>query len=188
MDGSETISSDDFKKIKEFMNSMVLQSKTCNDSVHFGVIQYSSKPRIEFRLNKFKRKSEIAQAINNIKQMNEEIAIGLAIQYASSYFESSEGARPRSKKVLIVITNGMSSDDVVQPSINLRNKGIDIFSVGIGEVDSTQLRDISGNQDNTFSSINYDELKFLQNKLSLKVYSSAQSKSSLYKFCRYKFN
>ncbi|XP_062848369.1 collagen alpha-6(VI) chain [Trichomycterus rosablanca] len=174
MDGSDTISSDNFKKIKEFMNSMVFKSRMCNESVQFGVIQYSSHPQIEFPLNKFKQRSEIVEAIDNIQQLQEEISTGLALQYAINYFDSSEGARLGAKKVLIVITNGMSNDDVAQPSKALRDKGITIYSVGIGEVDSTQLREISGSQDNTFLSINYDELQFLQKKLSLKVYSSAQ--------------
>jgi collagen type VI alpha len=51
IDASESISPKDFKKMKEFMERMVNQSNIGPDEIQIGLLQFSSTPQEEFRLN-----------------------------------------------------------------------------------------------------------------------------------------
>lgn len=44
--------------------------------------------------------------------------------------------------------DGRSHDNVVNPSNNLKNNGVIVYAVGIGNVNVNELRDISSDPDN----------------------------------------
>ncbi|XP_026769414.3 collagen alpha-6(VI) chain-like [Pangasianodon hypophthalmus] len=183
IDGSGNTGPEDFSKIKEFMNTTVSKFKIDKNSVQVGVVQFSSYSNTEFALNKFSDKSQMQQAINemqqqeqpikNMKQLGEGTKTGAALNFVSEYFDPPEGGRSNAPQFLIMITNGRSMDDVAQPAQALRNKSITIYSIGLSDSNSTQLREISGTQDIVFLDRDDDILNFLDKVLLLKICKSA---------------
>lgn len=186
VEGSGSTAPEDFSKIKEFMNTAVSKFLIGKNSVQVGVVQFSSYSKAEFALNKFSDKSQIQQAINemqqqeqpikNMKQLEEGTQTGAALNFVSAYFDPSEGGRSNAPQFLIMITNGRSMDDIAQPVQALRNKSITIYSIGMGDFNSTQLKDISGTQELVFLDRHDDVLNFLDKVFLLKICKSADSK------------
>ncbi|XP_072536172.1 collagen alpha-6(VI) chain [Salminus brasiliensis] len=173
VDGSWSIGTEDFLKMKKFINTTISKLKIEKDGVRVGLVQFSTDPAAEFQLNTYYDSRQMMEAVNGINQMNKNTLIGRALTYLSPYFDPPKGGRPNIPKFLIVITDGESQDEVDVPARALRDKGVTIYSIGVGEAKSSQLRNISGSPAQVFMERNFDALASLNKKLLLKICVSA---------------
>ncbi|XP_015995740.2 collagen alpha-4(VI) chain isoform X4 [Rousettus aegyptiacus] len=169
IDGSESISSKDFEKMKEFMKRMVNQSNIGADEIRIGLLQFSSTPQEEFRLNQYSSKVDIHKAISNVQQMNDGTYTGKALNFTLPFFDSSRGGRPSVYQYLIVITDGVARDNVAIPAKALRDKNIIIFAIGVGEAKNSQLLEITNDQDKVYYEENFESLQNLEKEILYKV-------------------
>lgn len=167
MDGSNSIHPDDFRKMKEFLASVIQDFDISNNRVRIGAAQFSHTYRPEFPLGRFISKKEISFQIENIKQIFGYTHIGAALRQVGHYFRPDMGSRIHTgtPQVLLVLTDGQSQDEVAQAAEELRHKGIDIYSVGIGDVDDQQLVQITGTADKKLTVHNFDELKKVKKRI-----------------------
>ncbi|KAF7459769.1 hypothetical protein GHT09_020250 [Marmota monax] len=169
IDGSESISPKDFEKMKEFMERMVNQSNISADEIQIGLLQFSSTPQEEFRLNQYSSKVDILRAILAVQQMNDGTRTGKALNFTLPFFDSSRGGRPNILQYLIVITDGVSQDNVAIPAKALRDRNIIIFAIGVGEAKSSQLFEITNDRDNIYYEEKFESLQNLEKKILYKV-------------------
>ncbi|XP_043921565.1 collagen alpha-6(VI) chain-like [Protopterus annectens] len=167
MDGSESINAKDFTYMMKFAQSLVNKFDIGEDRVKVGLIQFSDETKAEFELRP--NKPEILQAINEIQQMQSGTKTGRALSFVSEYFESNRGGRPDLSQNLIVVTDGESRDEVVKPAKALRQKGINIFAIGVAKANTTQLEEISGNKAKVFYQGNFEGLKYLERDILLGI-------------------
>nr|XP_045759761.1 collagen alpha-6(VI) chain isoform X4 [Mirounga angustirostris] len=167
MDGSNSIHPDDFKKMKEFLASVVQDFDVSVNRVRIGAAQFSHTYRPEFPLGTFIGKEEISFQIGNIQQIFGYTHIGAALRHVGHYFQPDMGSRINAgtPQVLLVLTDGQSQDEVAQAAEDLRHKGIDIYSVGIGDVDDQQLIQITGTADKKLTVHNFDELTKVKKRI-----------------------
>ncbi|XP_025871291.1 collagen alpha-6(VI) chain [Vulpes vulpes] len=167
MDGSNSIHPDDFKKMKEFLASVVQDFDVSVNRVRIGAAQFSHTYRPEFPLGTFIGKKEISFQIENIQQIFGYTHIGAALREVGDYFRPDMGSRINAgtPQVLLVLTDGQSQDEVAQAAEELRHKGIDIYSVGIGDVDDQQLIQITGTADKKLTVHNFDELTKVKKRI-----------------------
>ncbi|XP_012412427.1 collagen alpha-6(VI) chain [Trichechus manatus latirostris] len=175
MDGSNSIHPDDFKKMKEFLATVVQDFDVKHNRVRIGAAQFSDSYRPEFPLGRFTGEKEISLQIGNIKQIFGYTHIGAALRKVGHYFRSDMGSRINAgtPQVLLVLTDGRSQDDVAQAAEDLRHKGISIYSVGIGDVDDQELIQITGSADKKMTVENFDELKKAQKRIVRNICTSA---------------
>lgn len=167
MDGSESIDSKDFTSMMAFAQSLVNKSDIGEERVRVGLIQFSHQANVEFQL-RF-NKPEILQAIQEVRQMSGGTNTGKALSYAAEYFESNRGGRPNLSQYLIIVTDGQSQDEVVEPAKALRDKGINIFAIGVAKANTTQLEEISGSKAKVFYKENFEGLKYLERSILLDI-------------------
>uniref|UniRef100_A0A286XTB4 Collagen type VI alpha 6 chain n=2 Tax=Cavia porcellus TaxID=10141 RepID=A0A286XTB4_CAVPO len=167
MDGSNSIHPSDFKKMKEFLASVVQDFDVSLKTVRIGAAQFSDSYRPEFSLGAFAGEKEISFQIENIQQIFGYTHLGAALQKVSQYFQPDMGSRINTgtPQVLLVLTDGRSQDEVAQAAEELRHKGVDIYSVGIGDVDDQQLIQITGTADKKLTVHNFDELKKVKKRI-----------------------
>uniref|UniRef100_H3A0C7 VWFA domain-containing protein n=1 Tax=Latimeria chalumnae TaxID=7897 RepID=H3A0C7_LATCH len=136
MDGSRSISPDNFKLMKKFMKEVVNTFVIDNNRVQVGVAQYSTDRRKEFYLNELDTSNEILNRIDSISQMDQDTYTGEALKFVKKFFEPSNGGRKNQgvPQKLLVITDGVSHDAVGEAAEALRQQNINIIAVGIGEV------------------------------------------------------
>ncbi|TEA41728.1 hypothetical protein DBR06_SOUSAS26310007, partial [Sousa chinensis] len=167
MDGSNSIHPDDFKKMKKFLASVVQDFDVSVNRVRIGAAQFSHTYRPEFPLGTFIGKKEISFQIENIQQIFGYTHIGSALRQVGHYFQPDMGSRINTgtPQVLLVLTDGQSQDEVAQAAEELRHRGINIYSVGIGDVDDQQLVQITGTADKKLTVHNFDELKKVKKRI-----------------------
>lgn len=167
MDGSNSIHEDDFKKMKTFLASIVQDFDVRANRVRIGAAQFSHTYRSEFPLGTFVGKKEISLQIENIQQIFGYTHIGAALQMVGQFFRPDMGSRINTgtPQVLLVLTDGQSQDEVAQAAEDLRHKGIDIYSVGIGNVDDQQLIQITGTASKKLTVDNFDELQKVKKRI-----------------------
>nr|XP_005545785.1 PREDICTED: collagen alpha-4(VI) chain-like isoform X1 [Macaca fascicularis]XP_005545786.1 PREDICTED: collagen alpha-4(VI) chain-like isoform X1 [Macaca fascicularis] len=169
IDGSESISPEDFEKMKRFVASMVNQSNIGTDGIQIGLLQFSSIPQEEFRLNQYSSKVDIYSAIFDVQQMRDGTRTGKALNFTLPFFDSSKGGRPTVQQYLIVITDGVAQDNVIIPAKALRDKNIIIFAIGVGEAKKSQLLEITNDEDKVYHDVNFEALQNLEKEILSKV-------------------
>ncbi|XP_074228313.1 collagen alpha-6(VI) chain isoform X2 [Camelus bactrianus] len=167
MDGSNSIHPDDFRKMKDFLASIVEDLDVGADRVRVGAAQFSHTYRPEFPLGAWGGRQAVSSRIARVQQIFGYTHIGAALRQVGRYFRPDAGSRigAGAPQVLLVLTDGQSQDEVAQAAEELRHKGVDIYSVGIGDVDDQQLVQITGTADKKLTVHNFDELKKVKKRI-----------------------
>ncbi|XP_018425152.1 PREDICTED: collagen alpha-1(VII) chain-like [Nanorana parkeri] len=141
IDGSSSIGRANYRMIKTFMEGLVIPfvNVVGQDTVRFGVVQYSDDPRTEFEFSRYRNGSDVIQAIRNLGYKGGNTRTGAGLRYAADNFFGPGTIRANVPKIAILITDGKSQDDVDEPSERLKSQGIKIFAVGIKNADSREL-------------------------------------------------
>nr|XP_014349269.1 PREDICTED: von Willebrand factor A domain-containing protein 2-like [Latimeria chalumnae] len=129
LDGSYSIGKGSFERSKHFA------AKLCNvldinpDRVRIGVIQFSSRPKLEFALDVYPTQEEAKEAIKRIHFRGGSTDIGRAIKHVLK--KGFPGGRLNVPKIMILLTDGKSQDNIIGPARFAKNSGIAIFAVGV---------------------------------------------------------
>ncbi|XP_078594526.1 uncharacterized protein LOC144872337 [Branchiostoma floridae x Branchiostoma japonicum] len=168
VDGSTSILPEDFEKVKTFLNNVVGQFDIGPTATQVGVVQYSSSPQQEFALNAHSSLLSLQQAIANIIIIGRGTSTGAALTFVRDVaLTAANGARPGVSKIVVVVTDGASGDDVFLPSQNLRIDGVITFAIGVTNyVADWQLSDIAGSPDRVFTATDFDALDDIKVTLS----------------------
>lgn len=155
--------------MKGFMKRMVNHANIGADEIQIGLLQFSSTPQEEFRLNQYSSKVDIHRAISDVQQMNHGTYTGKALTFTLPFFDSPRGGRPSVHQYLIVITDGVAQDNVAIPAKALRDRNIIIFAIGVGAAKSAQLLEITNDPQKVYYEENFESLQNLEKKILLKV-------------------
>ncbi|KAM9308136.1 collagen alpha-6(VI) chain-like [Gastrophryne carolinensis] len=165
VDSSGSIGQENFNKMKTFMKSLVNQTKVGPNLIQFGVVQFSDTPMEVLQLNKNNDKETIWDSIDKMNYMAETTYTGEALRFVADYFTEGKGARPRVKKILILITDGEAHDEVSTPAASLRSSGVTINSVGVFNAVKSQLFEISGKMERVHYIETFDILNMIEDEL-----------------------
>uniref|UniRef100_A0A8C7KFM2 Collagen alpha-1(XII) chain n=1 Tax=Oncorhynchus kisutch TaxID=8019 RepID=A0A8C7KFM2_ONCKI len=144
IDGSWSIGDESFSKVIQFVFSMI----GAFDIIHPGgmqvsFVQYSDSAKTEFKLNTYQDKGRTLAALQLVRYMGGNTKTGVALKHVGEkVFTSDNGMRKHVPKVLVVVTDGRSQDEVQKSASNLIHSGYSVFVVGVADVDMTELRNI----------------------------------------------
>lgn len=166
VDGSTSITLRKFRSMQTFMESIVNQTTVGKDLTRFGVILYSTDPKSVFTLNKYTSKREVLQAIAALKSPYGDTYTSKALGYSLQFFGAENGGRAALQvpQILMVITDGDATDrnNLVAPSVALRNNRISVVSIGVEGANRTQLEIMAGHDTSkVFYVDNFDALETL---------------------------
>lgn len=127
IDGSKSVRPQNFELVKQFVNRIVDLLEVSPDGTHVGLVQYSSRVRTEFPLNKYHSAEEIKAAVMKMEYMEKGTMTGLALKHMVEHsFSELEGARPLSHNVPrigLVFTDGRSQDDISEWAQRAKESG-----------------------------------------------------------------
>ncbi|KAI8482345.1 hypothetical protein Bbelb_399360 [Branchiostoma belcheri] len=133
LDGSGSITEPNFEITKSFVQNTTSDFQIGPANTLVGVVQYESSPHDEFPLNRYTTLDELLPAIRNISYRGGGTQTGLAINHVlDNSLAEYNGARPGVPKVVIVVTDGHSGDDVVAPSQRAHQREIIMVAIGVG--------------------------------------------------------
>ncbi|XP_060073910.1 collagen alpha-3(VI) chain-like [Ylistrum balloti] len=154
-DASTSIGDESFAKQKTFIASIVEKYNIGPDGVQIGMISYSDDAHTDFSLNSYTSQDEIISAINKVKYLTGVTYTDKAIEkMTQEAFTSGAGARSGVPKVGIVITDGVSRDQVRTQEMarNAKAQGITLFAIGVGSsIDLDELQGIASDPDPFFT-------------------------------------
>nr|XP_046254472.1 collagen alpha-6(VI) chain isoform X2 [Scatophagus argus] len=171
VDGSTSITLSKFRSMQKFMESMVNQTTVGKDLTRFGVILYSTNPNSIFTLKEYDSKRDVLKAISALKSPYGDTYTGKALAYSLEFFNEKHGGRATLQvpQILMVITDGDATDrnNLVAPSLALRDKDIRVFSIGVEGANKTQLEIMAGGDTSrVFYVDNFDALETLYKNIS----------------------
>ncbi|CAI5661505.1 unnamed protein product [Oreochromis niloticus] len=142
VDGSSSIDDKSFQDIRTFLRNTIQSFEIDPDKVQIGLVQYSDDPYPEFQLTDHRDKNSLLAAVENLTHRGGGTETGKAIDFLrTEYFTKEAGSRAerRVPQIAVVITDGESTDDVLEPARRLRQHGVIVFAIGVGQIKQTQL-------------------------------------------------
>lgn len=147
LDGSksiERVGRGNFARILNFVSEMVKRLPIGRGKTRIAVGLYSTKAYLIFGFNRYNGVTSILNAIRRIRFPRGGTRIGRALSLARRRIFPGRAKKGR-KRVLIVVTDGISQDRVARPAKALKvyNK-VEVFVLGIGNrVRIGELRQIA---------------------------------------------
>lgn len=180
IDGSGSIHSIDFQKMKEFVSTVMEQfekSKTL-----FSLMQYSDVFRTHFTFSDFKKNPNPRSLVIPIRQLQglTHTATGIR-KVIRELFQNASGSRENAVKILVVITDGQKYGDSLEyedviPEAD--RQGLIRYVIGVGDAfnsdKSRQELNIIASapaRDHVFRVNNFEALKTIQDQLQEKIFA-----------------
>ncbi|XP_061901199.1 collagen alpha-1(XII) chain isoform X3 [Entelurus aequoreus] len=145
IDGSWSIGEESFTKVVHFVSSMIGAFDVIGPTgMQVSFVQYSDNAKTEFKLNAYQDKGVAMLAPHHIRYRGGNTKSGVALKHTYEKALSIEnGMRRNVPKVVVVITDGRSQDEVKKSAAKLQHAGYSVFAVGVADVDFGELQEIS---------------------------------------------
>ncbi|KAL3970221.1 piezo-type mechanosensitive ion channel component 1/2 [Sarotherodon galilaeus] len=138
VDGSINVGREDFKEIMIFINNLIDLFFTERDNLQIGLAHYAEDVNDGFYLNTYSNRDDILNAIGQIEYKGgRRLNTGAALRTIQDvYFSKERGSRADegTPQILITVTGGNSADDSKSAVLGLKNKGVRVFAVGVGNI------------------------------------------------------
>ncbi|XP_062911509.1 collagen alpha-1(XII) chain isoform X1 [Mobula hypostoma] len=150
VDGSYSIGLSNFAKVKDFLGTLVKTFQVGPNRIQIGLVQYSRDAVTEFTLNKHSTLQDVVRAIRTFPYRGGSTNTGRAMTYVRDrIFVRESGARTNVPRVMVLITDGKSSDAFKLPAQRLRDIGVEVFAVGVKDAVFSELVAIATPPENT---------------------------------------
>ncbi|KAL3968337.1 C-type lectin domain family 4 member A [Sarotherodon galilaeus] len=179
IDGSWSIGDDSFNKVLQFVTSMTAAFDIISPKgMQVSFVQYSDDAKTEFKLNTYHDKGIVISALQGVRYRGGNTKTGIALKHVyEKVFISDSGMRRNVPKVLVVVTDGRSQDEVKKSAEKLQHSGYSVFVVGVADVDMTELRNIGSkpSERHVFVVDDYDAFAKIQDNLITFICETATS-------------
>ncbi|KAF6726853.1 Collagen alpha-6(VI) chain [Oryzias melastigma] len=155
LDHSTSISADNHKRVLNFTADVVRDLTVGKNLLHVGLAQFSDALRHGFYLSEHLDKEDVVSRILNSPYVGGDTYLGKALRSIKDYFLPRRGGRRGTPQTLVLITDGDSRDDVEEAAEGLRDAGIEILAIGVGDVYDVRLLQIVKDPKNLFSIWNF---------------------------------
>eukprot|EP00064_Thunnus_orientalis_P005818 superscaffoldBa00000586_g5832 len=141
----ESTGLEDYRNIKSFITKIVSIFDIGPDKVQIGLYQYNSDLTIDWHLNTHLTKQSLLKAVDNLQQRESCSTLGRTLNFVLNYnFIPEFGMRAESQKIGILITDTDAKDiSGFQDSQFPRDTSIEVYTIGVKNVNETQLRAIA---------------------------------------------
>jgi len=146
IDGSGSISSSDFRLMKEFATLVTRNVTISAQTANMAIVQFSSQSRVEIGLSD--DANAITTAISSMVQMNSGTNMDSGLDTAYATLKKSTRS---TSKVLIMFTDGEPDrgNNPVAHAKTIKDAGVEIYTVGVGSgVNPKILKDIASDDKN----------------------------------------
>ncbi|KAM9316152.1 vitrin-like [Gastrophryne carolinensis] len=149
IDGSSSVGTGNFRTVLQFIANITSEFEISDTDTRIGAVQYTYEQRLEFGFDKYSTKQDVVNAIMRIGYWSGGTSTGAAITYATQQLFSK--SKPNKRKIMIVITDGRSYDDVRVPAAAAHRDGVIAYAVGIAWAAQDELESIATDPDKDHS-------------------------------------
>ncbi|XP_075604988.1 vitrin isoform X2 [Balearica regulorum gibbericeps] len=149
IDGSSSVGTSNFRTVLQFVANISKEFEISDTDTRIGAVQYTYEQRLEFSFDKYSTKQDVLSAIKRISYWSGGTSTGAAITYASEQLFSK--SKPNKRKIMILITDGRSYDDVRVPAMAAHQNGVIAYSIGVAWAAQDELEAIATDPDKEHS-------------------------------------
>ncbi|XP_062864893.1 vitrin [Trichomycterus rosablanca] len=149
IDGSSSVGTGNFRTVLQFVANVTREFEISDTDTRIGAVQYTYEQRLEFAFGQHNTKADVLNAIQRINYWSGGTSTGAAITYAAEKLFSK--SKPNKRKIMIVITDGRSYDDVRAPALAVHRSGVIAYSIGIAWAAQDELEYIATDPDKDHS-------------------------------------
>ncbi|XP_033000342.1 vitrin isoform X1 [Lacerta agilis] len=149
IDGSSSVGTGNFRTLLQFVTNISKEFEISDTDTRIGAVQYTYEQRLEFGFDKHRTKQDVLNAVKRINYWSGGTSTGAAINYAFEQLFSK--SKPNKRKIMILITDGRSYDDVRGPAAAAHQNGVIAYSVGIAWAAQDELEAIATDPDKEHS-------------------------------------
>lgn len=166
LDASSGVGRDNFSTLRDFVRSLTVQFDINRDVAQVALVAYGRRATTVFNLDSHTSGSAVLTAIGEANYMGGGASTGAALLHVhSNVLTVAKGARPGVNKAVVVVTDGSGGDDAIVPARKIRDNGVSLFVVGIGDMQRERLLQIAGSQEHLISVPSYEDLKYFEDVL-----------------------
>ncbi|XP_049726413.1 vitrin isoform X2 [Elephas maximus indicus] len=158
IDGSSSVGTSNFRTVLQFVANLSKEFEISDTDTRIGAVQYTYEQRLEFGFDQYSSKPDILNAIKRVGYWSGGTSTGAAINYAlEQLFKKS---KPNKRKLMVLITDGRSYDDVRIPAMAAHQKGVITYAIGIAWAAQDELEVIATHpaRDHSFFVDEFDHL------------------------------
>ena len=167
IDESGSVGSTNFHECLDFVKNMTTafpdDKLSGKDGTRFGLSTFSSSYKSQFYLSTYTNQSDYLSAISRVSYAGGSTFLGEALEeILSDQFTKERGLRPEVDgvpRILIVLTDGQSHDNVSIPAKNVRDENIVVYAIGIGGYNLGQLEDIATSESHVYTLSTFTDLE-----------------------------
>ncbi|NXB10014.1 VITRN protein, partial [Cnemophilus loriae] len=165
IDGSSSVGTGNFRTVLQFVANISKEFEISDTDTRIGAVQYTYEQRLEFSFDKYSTKQDVLNAIKRISYWSGGTSTGAAISYASEQLFSK--SKPNKRKIMILITDGRSYDDVSMPAMAAHQNGVIAYSIGVAWASPDELEAIASDpaKEHSFFVDEFDNLYRYVNQL-----------------------
>uniref|UniRef100_W5MBY0 Collagen type VI alpha 3 chain n=1 Tax=Lepisosteus oculatus TaxID=7918 RepID=W5MBY0_LEPOC len=167
LDGSDD-TRNGFPAMRDFVQRVVENLNVEGNKDRVAVIQYSNDATANFYLNTYTTKEDVINTIRGLRHKGgRPLNTGAALRFVKdNVLTPSAGSRRLEgvPQMLILISGGRSSDDILSSVLEIKGAGIVPFSIGIRNADTLELQTVSHVPDFALFVSDFDDLKSIQNQ------------------------
>lgn len=166
LDASGGVGRDNFSTLRDFVRSLTVQFDINRDVAQVALVGYGRRATTVFNLDTHDTGSAILKAVGDASYMGGVASTGAALLHIhSNILTVTKGARPGVNKAVVVVTDGSGGDDAIVPAQKIRDNGVSVFVVGIGDIQKERLLQIAGSEEHMISVPSYEDLKYFEDVL-----------------------
>ena len=151
LDESGSVRASNFQKSLDFVRSLIGSFPEENlrgeNGTRFGLSTFSSSYSTKFHLNSYTNQLSYSSAITRVGYSGGGTQLGFALgRVLTDQFSERRGLRPKADglpRILVVLTDGKSGDNVSTPAKTVRDNEITIYAVGVARYNLQQLKEIA---------------------------------------------
>ncbi|KAG8008701.1 Tudor domain-containing protein 1 [Nibea albiflora] len=182
LDASGGVGRDNFSALRDFVRGISVQFDINRDVAQMALVAYGRRANTVFNLDSHETGSAILKAVGDANYMGGVASTGAALLHIhSNVLTVAKGARPGVNKAVVVVTDGSGGDDAAVPAQKLRDNGVSLFVIGIGDVQKERLMQIAGSEEHMISVLSYEDLKYFEDVLVQMLCSEAKMPVNLCK-------
>ncbi|KAM8927639.1 von Willebrand factor A domain-containing protein 1 [Pelodytes ibericus] len=165
LDSSGSVSYHEFAKVKEFIGDLLRPFTFGSEDVQASIVHISTEPALEFPFNQHGSNQDIQKALLDIKQRMGDTNTGKALSYVKDNISNGKfGSRAEVPKVMVWVTDGLSTDDISQPMKLLKDMGVTVFIVSTGTGNYLDLSEAASSEDHLYF-VDVDDLPIITKEL-----------------------
>ena len=162
LDSSGSVTQTHFEKVLSFVAYISRLIGMTDEKTRIGLLKYNDNAHVVFHLNEHQTQSAFSKSVMAVPYEPGRTNMAAALRtMRTDMFERIHGDRPGVPNIGVLIADGYSSIDMHDTTVQAkraRDKGIQLFTLGIGIEDFDELKLIANNDKRVFSADGFDAL------------------------------